>query len=89
MKGLSSEQKGRRAQEILEDEDFMEVLDQVRTEVIIQWTLTKPNDPTTRENLYMQNRGLDEVLRGLRTLVSAWTVDKAKRKNTKKGRLSK
>jgi hypothetical protein len=79
---LSLEQKGRRAKEILEDDVFLEVIEKVRTGVITQWTLTEPNDLTTRESLYMQNRGLDEVIRGFRTLVGDWTVDQARNKNT-------
>jgi len=38
-----------------------------------------------RESLYHQGRALDEVLRGLRTLVTDWTMDRS-RKETKKGR---
>jgi len=83
---FSREQKGRRAKEILEDEVFLEVIEKVRTGVITQWTLTEPNDLTTRENLYMQNRGLDEVIRGFRTLIADWTVDQTRNKNIKKGR---
>jgi hypothetical protein len=83
---LSLEQKGRRAKEILEDDVFLEVIERVRLDVITQWTLTEPGDLATRENLYMQNRGLDELIRGLRTLIGDWTIDQARQKNTKQGR---
>lgn len=87
MTEFSREQKGRRAKEILEDDVFLEVVESVRSSIISQWTLTKPSDSTMRENLYMQNRGLDELIRGLRTLIGDWTIDQARQENTKQGRL--
>jgi|GEM_PF-3060357 hypothetical protein len=82
---LSAEQKGYRAKEILEDEVFVEVIDSVRTHILTQWNLTDFDQTEARESLYHQGRALDEVLRGLRTLVSDWTMDQS-RKKTRKGR---
>jgi|TARA_R110000787_G_scaffold238342_2_gene344614 hypothetical protein len=82
---LSSEQKGRRAKEILEDEVFVEMIEKVRQGYILRWTLTAPHEIDEREALSASSRGLDEVLRELRTLITDWTVDQ-QRKNTKKVR---
>jgi len=82
---LGIEQKGRRAKEILEDEVFMEVIGSVRTGILAQWNLTDFDQTDTRESLYYQGRALDEVLRGLRTLVADWTMDQSHKK-TQKGR---
>ena len=82
---LTNEQKGRRAKEILDDEVFMEVIDSARTAILTQWNLTDFDQTDTRESLYYQGRALDEVLRGLRTLVADWTMDQSRNK-TKKGR---
>tara|TARA_R110002020_G_scaffold407105_1_gene617199 strand:+ start:5342 stop:5611 length:270 start_codon:yes stop_codon:yes gene_type:complete len=76
---LSPEQKGRRAKEILEDEVFLDVLEKVRQNIIAQWTLTDVNDVGVRESLYMQGRGLDEIVRGLRTLVGDWAVEQSRK----------
>ena len=83
--GLTNEQKGRRAKEILEDEVFVEVIRVTRESILTQWNLTDFDQTDTRENLYHQGRALDEILRGLRTLVADWTVDQSQKK-TKKGR---
>tara|TARA_R110002012_G_scaffold222543_1_gene394382 strand:- start:1901 stop:2170 length:270 start_codon:yes stop_codon:yes gene_type:complete len=79
MSELSAEQKGRRAKEILEDEIFVEVLEKVRHSIIAQWTLTDVNEVGVRESLYMQGRGLDEIVRGLRTLVGDWAVEQSRK----------
>ena len=81
--GLGVEQKGRRAKEILDDEVFMEVIDSARTDILTQWNLTDFDQTETRESLYYQGRALDEVLRGLRTLVADWTMDQSHKKNRK------
>jgi len=81
--GLGVEQKGRRAKEILDDEVFMEVIDSARTAILTQWNLTDFDQTETRESLYYQGRALDEVLRGLRTLVADWTMDQSHKKNRK------
>jgi hypothetical protein len=52
----------------------------------MQWTLTEPGAVEEREILSAANRGLDEVLRGLRTLISDWTMEQQSHKKTKKGR---
>jgi hypothetical protein len=89
MSELSAEQKGRRAKEILEDEIFVEVLEKVRHNIIAQWTLTDVNDVGVRESLYMQGRGLDEIVRGLRTLVADWAVEQSRKvSKSNKGRKS-
>ena len=80
---LGVEQKGRRAKEILDDEVFMEVIDSARTDILTQWNLTDFDQTETRESLYYQGRALDEVLRGLRTLVADWTMDQSHKKNRK------
>ena len=80
---LGVEQKGRRAKEILDDEVFMEVIDSARTGILTQWNLTDFDQTETRESLYYQGRALDEVLRGLRTLVADWTMDQSRNKNEK------
>ena len=77
MNNLTREQKGMRAQEILEDPVFTEVIETARASIVTQWHLTELNEVNTRENLYMQGRGLDEVVRGLRTLVADWAVEKS------------
>jgi hypothetical protein len=86
MNDLTREQKGRRAKEILEDPVFVEVIDAAKSGVIAQWQLTDLNEVSTRENLYMQGRGLDEVVRGLRTLITDWTVEQSRMKSSKKRR---
>ena len=89
MDNLSPEQKGRRAKEILEDEVFLDVLEKVRQNIIAQWTLTDVNDVGVRESLYMQGRGLDEIVRGLRTLVGDWAVEQSRSvSKPKRGRKS-
>jgi hypothetical protein len=80
---LGVEHKGRRAKEILDDEVFMEVIDSARTAILTQWNLTDFDQTDTRESLYYQGRALDEVLRGLRTLVADWTMDQSRKKNRK------
>jgi|TARA_B100000949_G_scaffold231691_1_gene244322 hypothetical protein len=82
---LTREQKGRRAQEILEDSVFVEVVDTVRTSILTQWNLTDFDQMAARESLYHQGRALDEILRELRTLVADWAINRS-RKQTKKGR---
>ena len=77
MNDLTREQKGLRAQEILEDPVFTEVIETARASIVTQWHLTELNEVNTRENLFMQGRGLDEVVRGLRTLVADWAVEKS------------
>tara|TARA_R100001530_G_scaffold113483_1_gene80470 strand:+ start:181 stop:447 length:267 start_codon:yes stop_codon:yes gene_type:complete len=81
---LSPEQKGRRAKEILEDPVFTEVLDKTRESIVAQWTLTELNEVSVRENLFMQGRGLDEIVRGLRTLVDNWTVEQSRKRRPKR-----
>jgi len=76
MNNLTREEKGRRAQEILEDPVFTEVIETARASIVTQWHLTDLNEVNTRGNLFMQGRGLDEVVRGLRTLVADWAVEK-------------
>ena len=81
--GLTNEQKGHRAKGLLEDEVFVEVIDSARTNILTQWNLTDFDQTDTRESLYYQGRALDEVLRGLRTLVADWTMDQSHKKNRK------
>ena len=82
---LNSEQKGRRGQEILDDAVFVEMVETARTEIMTQWNLTDFEQTEMRESLYHQGRALDEMLRGLRTLVGDWAIAQS-RKKTKKGR---
>ncbi len=84
MDNLSPEQKGRRAKEILEDPVFLEVLERTRESIVAQWTLTELNEVGVRENLFMQGRGLDEIVRGLRTLVDNWTVEQSRKHRPKR-----
>lgn len=89
MDRLTAEQKGRRAKEILEDAVFVEVLEKVRENIVAQWTLTELNESSVRENLYMQGKGLDEVVRGLRTLVGDWAMEQSRKvSKSKRGRKS-
>ena len=89
MNELSAEQKGRRAKEILEDPVFVEVLKKTRENIVAQWTLTELNESSVRENLYMQGKGLDEIVRGLRTLVGDWTMEQSRKvSKSKRGRKS-
>ena len=88
MNDLTAEQKGRRAKEILADPVFVEVLEKVRENIVAQWTLTELNESSVRENLYMQGKGLDEIVRGLRTLVGDWAMEQS-RKVSKSKRGSK
>tara|TARA_R110002033_G_scaffold97256_1_gene145873 strand:- start:224 stop:493 length:270 start_codon:yes stop_codon:yes gene_type:complete len=86
---LTAEQKGRRAKEILEDPVFVEVLKKTRENIVAQWTLTDLNEGSVRENLYMQGRGLDEIVRGLRTLVGDWAMEQSRNvSKSKRGRKS-
>ena len=82
---ITREQKGRRARDILNDPVFIEMMDTARNQIMAQWNLTLFDEPDLRESLYHQGRALDEMLRGLRTLVADWTVDQSQKK-TKKGR---
>ena len=85
MNDLTREQKGQRAKDILKDPVFTEVIETARASIVAQWHLTDLNEVNTRENLFMQGRGLDEVIRGLRSLVDDWTVEQqnSKRKRRK------
>jgi hypothetical protein len=86
---LSAEQKGLRAKEILEDPVFVEVLKKTRENIVAQWTLTDLNAVGVRENLYMQGKGLDEIVRGLRTLVGDWAMEQSRNvSKSKRGRKS-
>jgi len=85
MTDLTREQKGRRAREILNDPVFIEMVDTARNQIMVHWNLTVFEQADERESLYYQGRALDEMLRGLRTLVEDWTVDQSQKK-TKKGR---
>tara|TARA_R110000751_G_C13516188_1_gene452221 strand:- start:110 stop:367 length:258 start_codon:yes stop_codon:yes gene_type:complete len=82
---LTNEQKGRRAKEILDDPVFLDVVRTTREGILAQWNLTGYDQSETRENLYHQGRALDEILRGLRTLTTDWTIEKSRNK-TRKGR---
>jgi hypothetical protein len=84
MNELTREQRGRRAQEILEDPVFTEVIETARASIVTQWHLTELNEVNTRENLFMQGRGLDEVVRGLRTLVADWTIEERIKSNKRR-----
>ncbi len=89
MNDLTAEQKGRRAKEILADPVFVEVLEKVRENIVAQWTLTELNESSVRENLYMQGKGLDEIVRGLRTLVGDWAMEQSRKvSKSKRGRKS-
>jgi len=85
MTDMTREQKGRRAREILNDPVFIEMVDTARNQIMVHWNLTVFEQADERESLYYQGRALDEMLRGLRTLVEDWTVDQSQKK-TKKGR---
>jgi hypothetical protein len=86
---LTAEQKGLRAKEILADPVFVEVLEKVRENIVAQWTLTELNESSVRENLYMQGKGLDEIVRGLRTLVGDWAMEQSRKvSKSKRGRKS-
>ena len=80
---LTSDQTGRRAKEILDDPVFLEVIHTTRESILTQWNLTDYDQAETRENLYYQGRALDEILRGLRTLITDWTMDQARTKTRK------
>ena len=89
MNDLTAEQKGRRAKEILADPVFVEVLEKVRENIVAQWTLTELNESSVRENIYMQGKGLDEIVRGLRTLVGDWAMEQSRKvSKSKRGRKS-
>ena len=89
MNDLTAEQKGRRAKEILADPVFVEVLEKVRENIVALWTLTELNESSVRENLYMQGKGLDEIVRGLRTLVGDWAMEQSRKvSKSKRGRKS-
>ena len=85
MTDMTREQKGRRARDILNDPVFIEMVDTARNQIMVHWNLTVFEQADERESLYYQGRALDEMLRGLRTLVEDWTVDQSQKK-TKKGR---
>lgn len=81
---LTRDIKARRAKEILEDEVFIEMIEAARQGYVLQWTLSEPGAVEEREALSAANRGLDEVLRGLRRLIEDWSVEKSRQK-TKRG----
>ena len=83
---LTTEQKGRRAKEILDDPVFLDVIGTARTHIMTQWSLTGFDQEKARESLYHQGRALDEMLRGLRSLVDDWTIERSKKATIKKGR---
>ena len=85
---MSVREKGLRAKQILEDDIFQEVVQSTRQGLMAQWHLTDYNATSERENLYMQSKGLDEVVRGLRSIVDAWTMHDRKQEieSTKKRR---
>ena len=85
MTDLTREQKGRRARDILNDPVFIEMVDTARNQIMVHWNLTAFEQADERESLYYQGRALDEMLRGLRTLVEDWTMEQSHKK-TKKGR---
>jgi len=78
--GLTNEQKGRRAKEILDDEVFVEVIHTARESILAQWNLTDFGEAEARESLYHQSRAIDEILRELRTLVADWTMEQSRNK---------
>ena len=82
---LTNDQKGRRAKEILEDAVFLEVIHSAREGILAQWNLTDFEQTEARESLYHQSRAIDEILRGLRTLVADWTLEQS-RNRSKTGR---
>ena len=77
---LNSEQKGRRAKEILDDPVFVGVIHTTREGILAQWNLTDFGEADARESLYHQSRAIDEILRELRTLVADWTMDQSRKK---------
>ena len=83
---MSIREKGLRAKQILEDDIFQEVVKSTRQGLKPQWHLTDYNATSERENLYMQSKGLDEVVRGLRSIVDAWTVQERKQEKSAKKR---
>ena len=85
MTDMTREQKGRRTREILNDPVFIEMVDTARNQIMVHWNLTVFEQADERESLYYQGRTLDEILRGLRTLIADWTVDQSQKK-AKKGR---
>jgi len=85
---LTQEQKARRAQEILDDPVFVEVVNESRNLIMVEWNLTAYDQNEKRESLYYQGRALDEMLRGLRSLIDNWIVHKSKQqKATRKGKI--
>ncbi len=87
-KELTQEQKARRAQEILDDPVFVEVVNESRNLIMVEWNLTAYDQNEKRESLYYQGRALDEMLRGLRSLIDNWIVHKSKQqKATRKGKI--
>ena len=80
---LTKEMKARRAKEILEDDVFLEVVAKAKSSLMGQWSLTELTDTTTRESLYHQDRGLDEVLRHLRILINDWNVEKQRKEKAR------
>ena len=77
---LTQEHKGRRGQEILDDPVFREMVEDIREGYVLQWTLTSPGAVEEREAISAANRGLDEILRGLRRLVEDWTIGQSRKK---------
>tara|TARA_R110000751_G_scaffold8076_2_gene32667 strand:- start:840 stop:1091 length:252 start_codon:yes stop_codon:yes gene_type:complete len=81
---LTKEMKARRAKEILEDDVFLEVVAKAKSSLIGQWSLTELTDTATRESLYHQDRGLDEVLRHLRILINDFTIEQKRTNKLRK-----
>lgn len=74
---MSPEQKGKRAQEILDDDVFKEAQEKARLDVIAKWT--QETDPAKREELWHRYQALGATTTALRVFVGDADVAKASR----------
>lgn len=62
--------RGERAQRLIEDELFQEVITHVRDELLKEWEVTKPEEQERREDAHRQIRLLKKLLAGFQRIAS-------------------
>ena len=62
-------QRGHRAKQILEDEIFIESVNEIRTELMNQWLNSDETSSEQRENIFRMRRMLEVVLMQLQSVL--------------------
>jgi len=70
--------KGRAAQTLLENPDFILIMDTVRLKAYRDWAKTEPSQVTTREENYNLLRAIDALTENLESLVANARFEEAK-----------